>query len=78
MNSKSVQMAVEDRSDELLAIINMIGYAIGAAHDLGVPDGIADLETARMKLVLELRQLSFGDLSFDEISRLAHAPTGRC
>lgn len=75
---KNVEMPVEDRADELLAIINMIGYAIGVASDIGVQDGVSDLQTARMKLVLELRQISFGDLSLDELSRLARAPAGHC
>jgi hypothetical protein len=74
----NLETAAEDRADELLAIINMIGYAIGVASDLGVPDGVSDLETARMKLVLELRQISFTGLSPEEVSRLARASAGRC
>jgi hypothetical protein len=78
MRAKSVEMPVEERANELLAIINMVGYAIGVAGDLGVQEGVADLETARMKLVLELRQISFGDLTVEEMSRLARAPAGHC
>jgi hypothetical protein len=78
MRARNVQIPVEDRVDELLAIINMIGYAIGVAGDIGVKDGISDLESARMKLVLELQQISFGDLSLDEMSRLARAQPGHC
>jgi hypothetical protein len=78
MRAKSVEMPVEERANELLAIINMVGYAIGVAGDLGVQEGVADLETARMKLVLELRQISFGDLTLEEMSRLARAPAGHC
>lgn len=71
-------MPAEDRADELMAIINMVGYAIGVAGDLGVQGGVADLEAARMKLILELRQIGFGDLSVEEMSRLARAPAGHC
>lgn len=78
MRMKRAELPAADRADELMAIINMVGYAIGVAGDLGVQDGVADLEAARMKLILELRQIGFGDLSVEEMSRLARAPAGHC
>lgn len=75
---RNVERLDDDRADELLAIINMIGYAIGVAGDIGVQEGLSDLKAARSKLVAELQQIGFPDLSPDELSRLARVPAGHC
>lgn len=68
----------EDQADELLAIINMIGFTIGAARELGVDDGVHELEAARVKLVAQWREIGLSDLSLDHLSRLARTAAGRC
>ncbi len=68
----------EDQADELLAIINMIGFTIGAARELGVDDGVDELEAARVKLVAQWREIGLSDLSLDDLSRLARTTAGRC
>ncbi|MBU0834101.1 MAG: hypothetical protein KKH33_17205 [Alphaproteobacteria bacterium] len=68
----------EDQADELLAIINMIGFTIGAARELGVEDGVDELEAARVKLVAQWREIGLPDLSRDDLRRLARTAAGRC
>ena len=68
----------EDRSEELLAIINMIGYAMGIARGLGVDGAAADLESARLKLVTQLQQEFIGAVSGDDIVHLANFRSGHC
>lgn len=68
----------EDQADELLAIINMIGFTIGAARELGVEDGVDELEAARVKLVAQWREIGLPDLSLNDLRRLARTATGRC
>ena len=74
----SAGASLEDQADELLAIINMIGFTIGAARDLGVDHGVDELEAARVKLVAQWREIGLPDLSLDELSRLARTAAGRC
>lgn len=68
----------EDQADELLAIINMIGFTIGAARELGVENGVDELEAARVKLVAQWREIGLPDLSLDDLRRLARTAAGRC
>lgn len=68
----------EDQADELLAIINMIGFTIGAARELGVEDGVDELEAARVKLVAQWREIGLPDLSLNDLRRLARTAAGRC
>lgn len=68
----------EDQADELLAIINMIGFTIGAARELGVEDGVDELEAARVKLVAQWREIGLPDLSLKDLRRLARTAAGRC
>lgn len=75
---RNVEILDDDRADELLTIINMIGYAIAVAGNIGVQEGLSDLKAARSKLVAELQQIGFPDLSPDELSRLARVPAGHC
>lgn len=68
----------DDRAEELLAIINLIDYATGVTRDLGFEDALGDLETARLKLVVELQKSRFQDLDLDQVFRVAGTAAGHC
>ena len=68
----------EDRGEELLAIINMIGYAMGIVRGLRVEGAASDLEAARQKLITEMQQQLVGTISGDDVVHLAHFRSGHC
>ena len=68
----------EDRAEELLAIINLVGYVTGVTRDLGLDDAVGDLETARLKLVSELQKTRFQDLDLGQVACAARTPAGHC
>ena len=78
MQDTEIEPVGEDRGEELLAIINMIGYAMGIARGLGVDGAASDLEAARLKLITELQQELVGTISGDDIVHLSHFRSGHC
>lgn len=78
MQHTEIEPVGEDRGEELLAIINMIGYAMGIARGLGVDGAASDLEAARLKLVAELQQGLTQTISGDDIVHLANFQSGHC
>ena len=68
----------QDRVDEFLAVINMIGYARGVAETLGVPAAASDLQSAGLKLALEIQREMDWKLSSHDIKDMATTPLGRC
>ena len=68
----------QDRVDEFMAVINMIGYARGVAETLGVPDAASDLQSAGLKLALEIQREMSWNLTSKDIVDMAAAPHGRC
>nr|WP_321446154.1 hypothetical protein [uncultured Cohaesibacter sp.] len=68
----------QDRVDEFMAVINMIGYARGVAETLGVPDAATDLQSAGLKLALEIQREMSWNLTSKDIVDMAATPHGRC
>ncbi len=68
----------QDRVDEFMAVINMIGYARGVAETLGVPDAASDLQSAGLKLALEIQREMSWNLTSNDIIDMAVTPHGRC
>lgn len=77
LNTEFEAMA-EDRGEEFLAIINMLGYAMGIARDLGVSGAVSDLQAARLKLATELQHELAGNLSGADIVQLSGVQGGHC
>ncbi|MCM2474638.1 hypothetical protein HGO38_14245 [Rhizobium sp. CG5] len=71
-------LQTSERQQELLALINMMGYAVGIAETLGVTTAATHLNTARQTLVSELQGDLTNTLSMDGIKRLASARAGNC
>lgn len=78
MRNTDYEATVDNRSEELLAIINMIGYAIGVSQDLGARAAASDLQAARLKLASELQQELAVALTDEEIAGLSGLRVGRC
>ena len=78
MLNTEFEAIAEDRGEEFLAIINMIGYAMGIARDLGVNGAVSDLQAARLKLAAELQQELAGNLSGVDIVQLSSVQSGHC
>ncbi|TLP43134.1 hypothetical protein FDK21_18125 [Cohaesibacter sp. CAU 1516] len=68
----------QDRVDEFMAVINMIGYARGVAETLGVPGAASDLQAAGLKLALEIQREMSWNLTSKDIIDMAVTPHGRC
>ena len=68
----------QDRVDEFMAVINMIGYARGVAETLGVPEAASDLQSAGLKLALEIQREMSWNLTSKDIIDMASTPHGRC
>lgn len=68
----------QDRVDEFMAVINMIGYARGVAETLGVPEAASDLQSAGLKLALEIQREMSWNLTSKDIVDMAVTPHGRC
>jgi hypothetical protein len=78
MQDTEIEPVGEDRGEELLAIINMIGYAMGITRELGIDAAASDLAAARLKLITELQQDLVGTISGDDIVHLANFRSGHC
>ena len=72
------EISKQERVDEFLAVINMIGYAMGIARELGVPEAASDLQSAGLKLALEVRDDISDDCTSSDIIHLATSQGGHC
>lgn len=77
INTESMTKS-QDRVDEFMAVINMIGYARGVAETLGVPAAASDLQSAGLKLALEIQREMSWNLTSKDIVDMAVTPHGRC
>lgn len=77
INTESMTKS-QDRVDEFMAVINMIGYARGVAETLGVPEAASDLQSAGLKLALEIQREMSWNLTSKDIVDMAVTPHGRC
>lgn len=78
MANSTIDLQTIERQQELLALINMTGYAVGIAETLGIAAAAMHLDTARQTLVSELQGELSHELSAENIKRLASARTGSC
>lgn len=78
MITTETQTHSQDRVDEFMAVINMIGYARGVAETLGVPEAASDLQSAGLKLALEIQREMSWNLTSKDIIDMASTPHGRC
>ena len=68
----------QERVDEFLAVINMIGYAMGVAESLGVPDAASDLQAAGLKLAVEIQREMSWEISSQDVVHMASSQQGTC
>lgn len=73
-----IDLQTSERQQELLALINMIGYAVGIAESQGINAAAAHLNAARQILASELQDEFSSGLSMENIKRLASARPGNC
>ncbi|MGE6740301.1 hypothetical protein ACQKGC_08525 [Allorhizobium pseudoryzae] len=78
MKRRELDVHTQDRRDEYLALINMLGYAQGIARTLGAASAATHVDSARQTLVAALQTEFPSNISDDGVKRLAAATLGHC
>jgi hypothetical protein len=78
MKRRELDVQTQDRREEYLALINMLGYAQGIARSLGATSAAGHVDSARQTLVAALQTEFPSNLSDDGVKRLAAATVGHC
>lgn len=78
MTAIETTMRPDEKRDEILALLNMMGFAFASAESVGAAKAASHIEAARNALLTELTDGMSGIVSRDGLARLAGTRAGHC
>lgn len=78
MSTVYTAMRPDEKREEILALLNMMGFAFASAESVGATTAAHHIEAARSALLTELTDGLSGLVTRDGIARLARTRPGHC